>query len=73
MYSSKDSELEDINLHDLLNNIEVNTLNEDESNAIDGPIKYEEATKVLRAMSNNRSPGSDGFSAEFFLKCFGIK
>ena len=49
----------------------LNTLNEEESNATDGPIKYEEAAKVLRAMSNNRSPGSDGFSAEFLLKCFG--
>ena len=66
LYSSKDSQLEDINLHDLLHNIEINTLNEEESNAIEGPIKYEEAARVLRAMSNNRSPGSDGFSAEFF-------
>ena len=53
-------------MHDLLHNVEINTLNEEESNAIDGPIKYEEAAKVLRAMSKNRSPGSDGFSAEFF-------
>ena len=37
-----------------------------ESDSIEGPITYLEAASVLRAMSNNQSPGSDGFSAEFF-------
>ena len=41
-------------------------LNTEESKAIEGPIKYEEVALLLKAMSNNRSPGSDGFSAEFF-------
>ena len=56
----------DINLNDLLQNIEVNTLNAEDSEAIEGPITYEESTQVLKAMSNNRSPGYDGFSSEFF-------
>ena len=60
----------DINLHDILHNLEVKTLNFEESTTLEGHIKYEEASKVLMAMSNNRSPGSDGFSAEFFFKAF---
>ena len=70
LYTCKESQITDVNLHDLLQNIEVNTLNADDSEAIEGPIRYEEAAQVLKAMSNNRSPGSDGFSAEFF-KIFG--
>ena len=66
LYSCKDSQLTDINLHDTLQNLEVNTLNLEESRTIEGQIKYEEASKVLKAMSKNRSPGSDGFSADFF-------
>ena len=66
LYSCRDSQLTDINLYDILQNVDVNTLSIEDSNAIEGPIKYEEASHVLKAMSNNRSPGSDGFSAEFF-------
>ena len=66
LFSGKDSQLTDINLYDILQNLDVNTLSIEESNAIEGPMKYEEASHVLKVMSNNRSPGSDGFSAEFF-------
>ena len=53
-------------MQDLFRNVEIKKLNTEESKAIEGPIKYEEVALVLKAMSNNRSPGSDGFSAEFF-------
>ena len=65
-YSCKDSQLTDFNLYDILQNVDVNTLSIEDSNAIEGSMKYEEASHVLKGMSNNRSPGSDGFSAEFF-------
>ena len=66
LYASKDSQLVDIDLFELFRNIDTKKLNKDESDSIEGPISYTEAASVLRAMSNNRSPGSDGFSAEFF-------
>ena len=56
-------------MHDILQNLEVNTLSAEDSKAIEGPMKYEEALHVLKAMSNNRSPGSD-LSAELFKKSF---
>ena len=34
--------------------------------SLEGKISYEEASKTLLSMSNNKSPGSDGFTAEFF-------
>ena len=63
---SKDEDLTDINLNDLLTDTETKTLNTQLSNTIEGLLTYEEAGLSLKAMKNNRSPGSDGFSAEFF-------
>ena len=65
LYASKISQLIDIDLHELFKNNDIKKLNKDESNSIEGPITYHEAALILKAMSNNRSPGSDGFSAEF--------
>ena len=50
----------------LFRNTDINRLNKDESDSLEGPITYREASLILKAMSNNRSPGSDGFTAEFF-------
>ena len=66
LYSNKDSQLIDINLYELFNNKDIKKLNKDESDSIEGPITYQEAALILKAMSNNRSPGSDDFSTEFF-------
>ena len=66
LYTSKDEQLTDINLNTLLANTDTKKLNVQESNTIEGFLTYEEAGSTLKAMQNNRSPGSDGFSAEFF-------
>ena len=71
LYTSKDEQLTDINLNTLLANTDTKKLNVQESNTIEGFLTYEEAGLTLKAMQNNRSPGSDGFSAEFFLKYSG--
>ena len=41
-------------------------LNEDESNSLEGEITYEELADALKNMKNSKSPGMDGFTAEFF-------
>ena len=33
---------------------------------LEGKITYEEAATILRRMENNKSPGPDGFTTEFF-------
>ena len=66
LYASKDSQLEDIDLFELFRNTDIKRLNKDESDSLEGPITYREVSLILKAMSNNRSPGSDGFTAEFF-------
>lgn len=47
----------------------VMKLNDSEGEKLEGKITYDEALAVLKNMSNNKSPGSDRFTAEF-LKMF---
>ncbi len=44
----------------------LNKLTEDERNECDSLLSYEECGKYLKQMKNNKSPGSDGFTTEFY-------
>ena len=66
LYSSRDSELLDINIETELDGYSVPKLNNEESTSMEGLLNYEEIAFSLKSMSNNRSPGTDGFSADFF-------
>ena len=41
-------------------------LNEEESNSLEGEITYEVLANVFKNMKNSKSPGMDGFTADFF-------
>ena len=43
-----------------------NKLTNDESINLEGEITYTELATTLRNMKNGKSPGNDGFTAEFF-------
>ena len=45
-----------------------NILTTQEKESIEGPITKEELDNALKKMKNNKSPGLDGFSPEFFKK-----
>ena len=66
LYTSKDDKLDDIDLNIELAGLNIPKLTNDESNNIEGLITYEQAKYTLFHMKNNRSPGSDGYSADFF-------
>ena len=59
-------DLTDVNLDLELRDFDVPKLSDQEKDSLEGLITYPEATNFLRNMNNDRSPGSDGFSAEFF-------
>ena len=59
-------ETEDVSLHEILNNVEVPKLNANEQLSLEGPLTYTEMLNSLKRMSNNTSPGNDGFTAEFY-------
>ena len=66
LFQNCDSDLSDIELDELLEDYDVNKLNECDSQALTGKLTEKEITFTLRNMKNNKSPGIDGFSAEFF-------
>ena len=65
LYTSREQDIQNINLTEILDN-DTPILRDDEALAIEGPITFTEAGITLRKMQNNRSPGSTGFTTEFF-------
>ena len=67
LYSNKDSQLIDIDLEEEMSSFSgIPKLDMQESQDLDCLLTYERATLSLKNMSNNKSPGTDGFGAEFF-------
>ena len=62
----KEVEIDDsISIHSILGDNE-SKLSDKESQELEGEITYTELTSSLRNMNNNKSPGLDGFTVEFF-------
>ena len=66
LFKSFDHQLEDIDLNQLLAGYQVNTLSAEQSRSLDGPLTYKEISLTVKQMKNNKTPGIDGFPAEFF-------
>ena len=62
LYENK--EVEDCEISSLVRDLPK--LNELESNNLEGDITYKEVCFALKNMKNFKSPGTDGFNAEFF-------
>ena len=58
--------VDDVDLNQILNYPDIPKLNENECNKLEGKITMDEALNCLKSMKNNKSPGSDGFTTEFF-------
>ena len=71
LYSSRDQSLNQVDLEDELKQYTIPKLNLSESNSLEGQITIDEAAQALKSMKNNRSPGSDGFGADFFKAFWG--
>ena len=65
LYSER-TDIDDIDLHDTFADIDVPKLSDADKAKLDGPITLEEASVVLKNMKSDKSPGSDGFTSEFF-------
>ena len=66
IYSNKDDTSAEINVKEYLKDLNVPKLTNNESNQLEGTLTLQELTNALRNMKNNKSPGTDGYSCEFF-------
>lgn len=71
LYSSeKTTSQEDID--SFLNNINLPQLNKEQIDTTDSPLTDKELSTALNLMPNNKSPGPDGFPAEFYKHFWSI-
>ena len=68
LYKSRHCHLSEENRNIFLNkeNPYLNFLTKEESEECEGKITKEECLEALKNMKNNKSPGSDGFTCEFY-------
>ena len=50
-------------------NLEIPTLRDEERDNLEGPLTYDDCRKSLETFQNDKAPGEDGFTIEFY-KCF---
>lgn len=67
LYSSKEINIDIIN--DYLNDTNTCTLSENDALMCEGLLTIEECTDAVKKLKNNKAPGSDGLTSEFY-KCF---
>lgn len=67
LYKSRNMPMnEQCNLEEKIPFDDVPKLNLDQKSSLEGLITFAELTNALKKMKNNKSPGSDGFTTEFF-------
>ena len=65
LYTSNEINIKDVDLNKKLKP-ENNKLSEDQAFSLEGLITVKEAANFLFKMKNNKSPGSSGFTTEFY-------
>ena len=66
LFQNYDHRISDVDLHDMLKHIKTRKLTSVQAKSLEGDLKLEELAKALKNMKNNKTPGIDGFPAEFF-------
>ena len=64
LYSSKEHEITKVDLDDIIPN--GPKLSEEDRNKIEGELTEGEVLKALKHMQNDKSPGSSGYTSEFY-------
>ena len=59
-------QIQNENITAYLNQVSIPVLTGEQSQTYEGPISENELLKALKNMSNNKSPGSDGLTKDFY-------
>ena len=65
--ATRENKIVNLEIGNLINTL---TLTEEESNSLEDLITKQEAHSALKQMKNDKSPGSDGYTTEFFTSFF---
>lgn len=65
LYSSHSENISE-NWSEDLKNYNISKLSEEQSNSLNGELKYQETLSYLKKMKNNKSSGTDGYTTEFY-------
>ena len=71
LYSSKITSTEDL-LNQFTEGVQLPRLSDEERETIEGLLSFEECKKVVESFKNDKSPGEDGFTSEFYLTFFDL-
>lgn len=66
LYENKDHLLEEVNLQEVIMEKDVKKVTETMRNKLELDITKKEILEALKLFKNDKSPGTDGFTAEFF-------
>ena len=66
LFSNNDDQLTNVRLEDLFQNVDINKLTKSESDSLEGELTILELSNALSKMKNNKTPGIDGYPADFF-------
>ena len=66
LYDNKDVNYEEKELDNLLSEIDIPKLDYDMRERLETPLTIDELSKALKSMKNDKSPGPDGYTSEFF-------
>ena len=71
LFKSRDAVIPDVNLHEIFRGDNIYKLTESEALSLEGLVTIEEIGNAVKKMKHNKTPGIDGFPAEFFKKFWG--
>ena len=66
LYSKKEDSDDSITIDEALQDCNYSILSQFEKESIEGEITYDEIVRVLKRSKNNKSPGLDGYTNEFY-------
>lgn len=66
LYENKDDPIGVLNLDDLIHSSDVAKIRKSDHSILEGCISVEEASLVVKNMKDNKTPGPDGFTTEFY-------
>ncbi|KAL9964620.1 hypothetical protein ACROYT_G028283 [Oculina patagonica] len=72
LYDDKDQEISFDELHNYTRNLNTPKLSDHQQLLCEGQLTYDECYKVVDQLKNNKSPGNDGLTAEFYKQFWPI-